>query len=141
MNYMEQVAQMLGVELEEEFKIKGDNSRYKFTKSELCYFNEEKQCWLKVFGLLEKILKGNYEIIKPILDEAEREYLSNVIKPFRDMVKIVIKYDSDKYEYIAIKYRSHEKNVGTVYFPPFKKGTMYNGMKTGKAYSLNELGL
>lgn len=141
MNYMEQVAQMLGVELEEEFKIKGDNSRYKFTKSEMCYFNEEKQCWLKVFGLLEKILKGNYEIKKPILDDVEKEYLSNVIKPFRDRVTTVIKFDSGKYEYIAIRYRSLEEYIGTVRFPAFKKGTMYKGMITDKAYSLNELGL
>ena len=52
MNYMEQVAQMMGVVLEEEFNIKGDNSSYKITKTGLYYFNEDKLCWLKVFGLL-----------------------------------------------------------------------------------------
>ena len=139
---MEQVAQMMGVVLEEEFNIKGDNSSYKITKTGLYYFNEDKLCWLKVFGLLERILKGDYEIIdKPILDDIEKEYLSNVIKPFRDRVKSVIKYDSGKYEYIVIRYRSLEENIGNVHFPPFKKGTMYKGMKAGKAYSLNELGL
>lgn len=143
-NYMEKVAHMLGVELDEEFKIKGDNSRYKFTKSELCYFNEEKQCWLKVFGLLEKILKGNYEIIKPILDEAEKEYLSNIIKPFRDRVKCITKRDyemSYENEYIFIVFNDDGCMQITMWFPSFKKGTMYKGTEVGKEYSLEELGV
>lgn len=56
-------------------------------------------------------------------------------------MKSVIKYDSGKYDYIAIRYRSLEKNIGNVHFPPFKKGTMYKGMKAGKKYSLEELDL
>lgn len=141
MNYMKQVAHMLGVELDEEFKIKGDNSRYKFTKSELCYFNEEKQCWLKVFGLLEKILKGNYEIIKPILDEAEKEYLSNIIKPFRDRVKDIVKHGYDCYEYIEIRFYSENIPMGNINLPYYEKSSMYKGMELNKKYTLEELGL
>lgn len=138
---MKQVAHMLGVELDEEFKIKGDNSRYKFTKSELCYFNEEKQCWLKVFGLLEKILKGNYEIIKPILDEAEKEYLSNIIKPFRDRVKDIVKHGYDCYEYIEIRFYSENIPMGNINLPYYEKSSMYKGMELNKKYTLEELGL
>ena len=139
MNYMEQVAQMMGVVLEEEFNIKGDNSSYKITKTGLYYFNEDKLCWLKVFGLLERILKGDYEIIdKPILDDIEKEYLSNVIKPFRDRVEYIIKNSAySPIEWITIKY----KDGGATNLPLFEKGTMYQGMEVNKKYSLEDLGL
>lgn len=142
MNYMEQVAQMLGVELEEEFKLNdSDDYKYKITKYGMFMYSGFARDWYSANHILLGVLIGKYEIKKPILDDIERRYLSNIIKPFRDMVKIVIKYDSDKYEYIAIRYRSFEKNIGTVYLPPFKKGTMYKGMKANKKYTFEELGL
>ena len=156
---MKQVAQMLGVELEEEFKLKdgipkitqddtakiGKDEIFKITKDGIYgmfkYF--EYSCdWNPAYHLLTGILLGRYEIIKkPILDDIERKYLSNVIKPFRDKVTSVIKYESGIYEYIAIRYRSIEKHIGTVHFPPFKKGTMYRGMDTNISYVPEELGL
>ena len=142
MNYMEQVAQMLGVELEEEFNIYNSKIVNKFTEDGIVSYSKDNQNWIRNYYLLENLLIGYTEIIKkPILDEIEKEYLSGVIKPFRDRVKSVIKYESGIYEYIVIRYRSIEEHIGTVHFPPFKKGTMYKGMEIGKAYSLNELGL
>lgn len=38
MNYMEQVAHMLGVELDEEFCIKGNDNKFKITKYGMCSF-------------------------------------------------------------------------------------------------------
>ena len=67
--------------------------------------------------------------------------MSNVIKPFRDEVVDVIKYDYDRYEYIAIRVRNINEYMVTMPFPAFEKSTMYKGMEIGKAYSLNELGL
>lgn len=158
---MEQVAQMLGVELEEEFKLKdgipkttqddtakiGKDEIFKITKDGIygMFKYSEYSCdWNPAYHLLTGILLGRYKIIKkPILDEAEKEYLSNVIKPFRDKVVDIFKYISlyDVYEYIGITIRDIDKNVVYMYFPSFKKGTMYKGMETGKKYTLEELGL
>ena len=139
---MKQVAQMLGVELEEEFRLDdSDDYKYKITKDGMFMYSGFASDWFSANHILLGVLIGKYEIKKPILDEIEKEYLSVVVKPFRDRVKSVIKYESGIYEYIVIRYRSIEEHIGTVHFPPFKKGTMYNGMKAGKAYSLNELGV
>lgn len=76
------------------------------------------------------------EHVEPILDDVERKYLSAVISPFRDSVRGIEKAENLPYEMICIdtKYRY-------MVFPPFDKGTMYKGMKTGWRYTLEELGL
>lgn len=145
MNYMEQVAKMLGVELEEEFKLNdSDDYKYKITKDGMFMYSGFARDWYSAYHILLGVLIGKYEIVKkPILDDAERQYLSNVIKPFRHKVVDIFKYISlyDVYEYIGITIRDIDKNVVYMYFPSFKKGTMYKGMETGKKYSLEELGL
>lgn len=74
-----------------------------------------------------------------ILDDAEKRYLSAVIKPFRKHVQNIAKYLTygNTEEYIIIQIDSSER----VNFPHFKVGTMYKGMKTGWRYTLEELGL
>lgn len=72
-----------------------------------------------------------------ILDDAEKEYLSAVIKPFRNRVEYIKKNYYVEYEYISI----YIKNECNMCFPNFKKGTMYKRMKINKEYSLKELGL
>lgn len=141
MNYMEQVAKMLGVELDQEFKLKGISKVFKITKDGMYMKTALTDDWLLVNYAIGSILIGDHEVKKTILDQAEKEYLSAIIKPFRDMVTSVIKYKSSIYEYIAIRYRGLEEYIGTVRLPSFKKDTMYKGMEIGKAYSLNELGL
>lgn len=72
-----------------------------------------------------------------ILNEAERKYLSAVIRPFRDRVRSITKLLrlNDKGEYIVI-------DAGfQMFFPDFKPSTMYKGMELGKEYTLEELGL
>ena len=142
MNYMEQVAQMLGVELEEEFNVYKSKIVNKFTEDGIVSYSKDNQNWIRNYYLLENLLIGYTEIIKkPILDDIERRYLSNVIKPFRDMVTSVIKYENSIYEYIAIRYRGIDEYIGTVRLPYFKKDTMYKGMELGRNYTLEELGL
>ena len=79
-----------------------------------------------------------------ILTASEKEYLSNVIKPFRKKSTITIaKYVSDYVadeEYIII-WLSHIDNSEYINFPYFEKGTMYVNMKVNKNYTLEELGL
>lgn len=77
-----------------------------------------------------------YKRKEPILDDKEKEYLSSVIKPFRNRVKYIVKRDIIRFEYIFIKLED-----GSISFPAFKKGTMYKNMKANKGYFLEELGL
>lgn len=76
-----------------------------------------------------------------ILDKVEKEYLSTVIKPFRDKVDFITKY-SDIYTHVSEEYIVIDTNCGDdIIFPNFKKGTMYEGMEANKKYTLEELGL
>ena len=86
-----------------------------------------------------KKVKLTLEIEEPILDDAERKYLSGVIRPFRDRVENIQKngiYPKGK-ERIVIAYN----NSLYMPFPVFKEGTMYKGMELNKEYTLEELGL
>ena len=80
---------------------------------------------------------------EPILDDAERAYLSAVIKPFRDRVKHICKVNflgvsSSEYQYIFITLSDGSYNID---LPIFKGDTMYKGMKPAKDYTPQELGL
>lgn len=143
MNYMEQVAKMLGVELEEEFNVYNSKIVNKFTEDGIVSYSKDNQNWIRNYYLLENLLIGYTEIIKkPILDDIERRYLSNIIKPFRDRVVSIVKYDDyDRCECIVIKYRNINGYTGRMYFPAFEKDTMYKGMKANKKYTLEDLGL
>lgn len=74
-----------------------------------------------------------------ILDDAEKKYLSAVIKPFRDKVKYMLKNSCNE-EFISIVLEDKERRE-YFNFPYFKKGTMYQGMEESKRYTLEELGL
>lgn len=86
-------------------------------------------------GTLE--VENGFIVEKEILDDAEKEYLSAVIKPFKGKVKYIRKYDCPIREFIEIGI----SNDATITFPNFKKGTMYKGMEANKEYTLKELGL
>ena len=79
------------------------------------------------------------EAKEPVLDEVERKYLSDVIRPFRKEVATISKFltwaNDAHYIYIEMK-----DNRGCT-LPFFPKNTMYKGMKNGRHYSLKELGL
>lgn len=97
----------------------------------------------------DKFLNTEIEIKAPdILDKQEKEYLRNVIKPFRNRVKSIAKQnDTNGYEYISIGvfYPINKSNgcfdTDHVFLPLFKRGTMYNNMEVGREYTLEELGL
>lgn len=78
-----------------------------------------------------------------ILDEAEREYLSAVIRPFRDRVKYISKVVMDYHGgytdcYICIRFTDSSNDMS---FPVFCETDMYKGMKLYEKYRLEELGL
>lgn len=147
MNYMKQVAQMLGVELEEEFLISNTGLICKFIDNGLLMkYIPKMTSWHYDNSMLRCLLSGKYEIVKipkPILDDIEKRYLSNVIKPFRNQIESIVKYSYGKYEAINMVNFKVDENMSFIVtnFPYFKKGTMYKGMEVNKEYSLKDLGL
>jgi len=119
-----------------------DNSVYaisiKKNGAYTCLGTIKKTC--AIYAFMEWL---DQEHVEPILDEAEKKYLSAVIKPFRDDVRDIRKMQSiyrlpdDGKEYIKIRMRSDEE----INLPYFRKGTMYKGMELGRKYTLEELGL
>lgn len=89
---------------------------------------------------------GTWELYKePILTQEEKEYLSNVIKPFKNRVRYIIKYPNlsglnEEYIQICVKSYASELNED-INLPPFVKGSMYKNMKKVHRYSLKELGI
>lgn len=83
-----------------------------------------------------KVEKG-YIVEKEILDDVEKEYLLNIIKPFKGKVKYICKKVDLRGEFIIIEIVKDAKII----FPYFKKNTMYKGMEKNKGYTLKELGL
>lgn len=75
-----------------------------------------------------------------ILDKVEKEYLSAVIKPFRDNVEYITKFKDRvlNEEFIGITCKGANDFIA---FPNFKCGTIYKGMEKNKNYTLEELGL
>lgn len=143
-NVMKEVANLLGLELEEEFNIDRGRNIYKLTDYGLVYRNYNQYRW-KHSERFERLMLGYYEITKipkPILDEKEKEYLSNVIKPFRNRIAYIMKCEDFTGEYIEIDLKDYCDEIpDIVMFPYFKKGTMYKGMEVNKEYTLEELGL
>ena len=147
MNYMKQVAELLGVELGEKFKINfhGDISSDEYyidenSIHEVCDGKVNDYC----YPLLIALLNGSDTVVKlpkNILTEKEKEYLSSIISPFRNRVESISKINYGKYEYIKIKYNEIYDAQFFINLPCFEKGTLYTGMQVDKAYSLRELGL
>lgn len=151
---MKEVAKLLGLELEEEFKIYGWDGFYKITEIGLERYVKGRSWSMDPIMLID-LIKGIAKIIKipnPILDDVEKEYLSNIIKPFRNRVIYIAKSETVKtydnpnpkiYECIYIMYKDSTKKRNPHYmgFPHFEKGAMYKGMEIDKGYTLEELGL
>ena len=91
--------------------------------------------------MLDDLLLGRVEIVKaakPILDNIEKNYLSNIIKPFRDRIDYIAKVNlSNRREYILFKMKNYEM----ISLPFFTASTMYKGMENDKDYTLKELSL
>lgn len=88
---------------------------------------------------------GTWELYKePILNKTEKEYLSNIIKPFKNKVCYIVKYTVSFYDgdFIQISVKSNRNNVYQyINLPAFTRGSMYNNMRSLYKYSLKELGL
>lgn len=128
---MKEVAKILGVELGEEFKIKGYDGIFKLT-------NDGLYDGSYILSLnLNLLLNGECEIEKPILDKVEKRYLENLLRPFKNRVTYVKKKNTSNQQYLYIQLEGYE----CIELPYFEKNTMYEGMITSQAYTLKELGL
>ena len=139
-NKMSEVAKLLGLELEEEFWLKDQLTKYKLTSKGMQGWSEIDHKWWYSTSL-QSLLTGSNTIIKrpkPVLDNIEKNYLSNIIKPFRDRIDYISKISlSNGREYIFIKLKNYE----IISLPFFVTGTMYKGMENDKDYTLKDLGL
>ena len=132
------------MKLEKEFFIKSVEGDFYYStiqlQGEVDLTDEEKREYFKAGGRKNIKAKLIIELPSPILDEKERKYLSDVIRPFRNKIERIIKKKSIDYEnkeYIII----HYEQLKTMPFPYFEKSTMYKGMELNKEYTLEELGL
>lgn len=146
-NKMSTVAKLLGVELEEKFMLKDFQHMYKLTEKGLMYWSDNSQIW-ENSNAIGNLLTGDIEIVKlqkPILTEKEKEYLSAVIKPFRDRILNIYKFELSGYEGIGIELKfpkvENRVDVDAMTLPSFEIGTMYKGMELAREYSLEELEL
>ena len=74
---------------------------------------------------------------KPILDEKEREYLSAVIRPWRNRVMSITKVRVYSRGFFLV-IRIEDSDASWL---PYFKGGMYEGMETNREYTLKELNL
>ena len=80
----------------------------------------------------------------PVLVEEEKEYLSAVIKPFRDRVVYIRKVKAGECNwFISIKVKRYDEEDSNEYIdlPYFRENTMYKNMEVEEEYTLEELGL
>lgn len=83
----------------------------------------------------------NQEHTESILNEKEKQYLSAVIKPFKDRVAVIAKLSEDSngayFIEICLCTNGCEQTIDLPYF----YGGMYEGMEANQGYTLKELGL
>ena len=78
---------------------------------------------------------------EPILDDIEKEYLLNIIKPFKKKVLYIVKSESRNSYFIEMAIKNNN-SVDYACLPNFSHLTeMYVNMKPRKKYTLKELGL
>lgn len=78
--------------------------------------------------------KTVFERKEEILDETEKKYLRNVIRPFRDKVRYIKKIKNLSGLFINVKLKEEYIN-----FPYLTDTTMYKNMEINKEYTLEEL--
>lgn len=85
---------------------------------------------------------------RPLLNNKEKKYLEDVLRPFRDRVISIIKvhHKEEEYECISIVLSKHptHRDISMnelLFLPWFEEGTLYERMKINEPYRLKELGL
>ena len=111
--------------------------------ADLCNLKDNYSDLGKIIKIEEPTYTTVYEANKEILDEAEKRYLKQVIRPYKD-VKSIQKYIFSNKRLAKIQIWVPDiRGTGcwSIDLPPFKKDTMYKNMEDNKDYTLEELGL
>lgn len=98
----------------------------------------------KIIKIEEPKFQTVYEIKKEILNVAEKRYLKNVIRPFRNNIKYIVKHNFIINESLEKYYEGINiimKDTQKIEFPFFEVGNMYKNMEIDKEYTLEELEL
>lgn len=103
--------------------------------------NERGEDWLVNFNIVDDNDWKEYK--EPVLNEKEKEYLSAVIKPFRDRVVYILKVEAGECNWlISIKIKRYDEDSNEyIDLPYFRENTMYKNMLINREYTLEELGL
>ena len=144
-NKIKEVAQLLGLELEEEFGIRGTANRYKFTKNGLMWSLPDDDEWYPAIAMKDLII-GELTIVKlPILNSAEKAFLSAIIDSVKDRVIYIKRCLGGVYSsYIDIHLESYINAIdGEIIITSncFENETMFSRMELDRKYTLEELGL
>jgi hypothetical protein len=124
-------------------------------KAGKCFVSTNEYSWFNNKDMYsDKFLDQELEIETPdILEEAEKRYLKEVIRPFRNIIFNIKKCSANFgiirgtenmiYYYIQIEMKSRANILYYEYIklPYFRNSNMYKGMETGKEYTLEELDL
>lgn len=98
------------------------------------------RCEPAIVTIGEKIANDTvveYEV--SILTAKEKQYISNIIKPFRNKITAITKLSQESgKEYIEIVFKDNS-SISFIDLPPFNKNTMYIDMEKFHRYSLEEL--
>ena len=140
--YIGKIVTVSNITLGNGFTIKEDDGRgfprWVFRLEDIEYVVKQKH-----FKSLPNNYTGTIEVEngfiqeKEILDDTEKRYLKAIIRPFKDKIRRISKETALGGEY----YIYIDLDDDSISLPNFKKGTMYNGMKDNKEYTLKELGL
>lgn len=94
----------------------------------------------KEYDIVKVERATKYEMVferkEEILDEVEKKYLADVIRPFRQHIMFISKTGFDGEEFLKIDFK---RPVNSFSLPFFKKNSMYKGMKVDQKYTLEEL--
>ena len=96
----------------------------------------------KIIKIEEPEYKKVYEYKPEILDEAEKRYLREVIRPYKT-VKYINKstYGGGRKASVTITVIDIDGDNWEIQLPPFETKNMYKNMKNDKKYTLEELRL
>lgn len=110
--------------------------------ADLCNLKDNYSDLGKIIKIEEPQYTTVYEAKKEILDEAEKRYLKQVIRPYNKVISLQ-KYAPSNIKLAIIKITVSKIGGGiwTINLPPFEKNTMYKNMELNKKYTLEELGL
>ena len=96
----------------------------------------------KAYDIVKVERAAKYETVferkEEILDESEKNYLVEVIRPFRKHIMFISKIGFDGEEFLKIDFK---RPVNSFSLPFFEKNSMYKGMKVDQKYTLEELGI